>query len=245
MNYPQYEALLQKGGIQPNFFISEPYFDVNEWVIEVEGRKACVRGDGDLLFPPVLSSGKLGRTDEPIWVDFEGYQIKNRQPSFFDHEFIYCSDDFEKLDGGRFATFRKNCRRFRRKFERKWSYSEVKREKAAELFLDWMIDGIDYVEAPETIVDYLLAADNIIGLFIGKELIGFNSWDSNFQFLNFRYSFTLRRENYASEFLRLCFYRNLPKGTLVNDGGTLGSPGLERFKRKLNPREVRRRQTWE
>jgi len=46
------------------------------------------------------------------------------------------------------------------------------------------------------------------------------------------------------EYLRLQFYQALEPDTLVNDGGALGSEGLERFKRKLNPVEVRERRSW-
>ena len=42
---------------------------------------------------------------------------------------------------------------------------------------------------------------------------------------------------YLNEYLRHCFYTSdwVQKKSIVNDGGDLGNPKLERFKLKLNP----------
>jgi hypothetical protein len=73
----------------------------------------------------------------------------------------------------------------------------------------------------------------VSGLIVKGRLVGINIWDSSWMFTNFRYSFTDPDEPYVAEFLRLLFYRS--QTGMINDGGSLGDPNLERFKDKLNP----------
>jgi len=67
-------------------------------------------------------------------------------------------------------------------------------------------------------------------------LVGLNVWDENYAFVNYRLCID-NGEPYLQEFLRYLFYTQdvLATERWVNDGGSLGREGLERFKLKLNP----------
>lgn len=245
MDFREYDALLRTGGIQPNFFIADAYLSAQGWPILTEDKRVCVRDEeGQLAFPPVSSvGGFLVNADEPVRVDFEGYDPPALTPEFFDYEFIYRADAFRDLGGGRFRTFRKNTRNFMKK-NPDWKYRLVDGAAAAELFVLWLQESqVEIAEEPSVIVRYLLN-NPVWGLLVYGKLVGFNAWDGNYRFTNYRYGFGLRSEPYSSELLRRVFYERLPAGTLVNDGGTLGSAGLERFKRKLNPHWVLERRSW-
>ena len=62
----------------------------------------------------------------------------------------------------------------------------------------------------------------------------------NCKYINFRYCFDNREVIYCNEYLRLLFYRDIAyKEKLVNDGGVLDNENLKRFKKKLNPIEIK------
>jgi hypothetical protein len=169
--------------------------------------------------------------------DFEGYQGAGVS-HFWDYEFIYRAGDFNTLDGGKWKTFRKNVRKVANQDP---VYRPFNTLEAMEILVDWA-DEKGYVDDFETMLDYLPTVQ-CWGLTIEGRPVGFNAWDRNWRFVNYRYCIT--RVPYVSEYLRLMFYNSFPDDTMVNDGGTLGYAELERFKRKLNPREIRIRREWE
>jgi hypothetical protein len=74
-----------------------------------------------------------------------------------------------------------------------------------------------------------------------------NAWDENWQYINFRFCIIRQGEPFLDEFARWLFYTDgqiQAKNKLVNDGGTLGNPGLEHFKDKLNPVHKRKVYSW-
>ena len=218
---------LRRAGVEPNHFIAPEYLAATDWTIT----NGMVLDEEGFVFPPLVNGGLVGAQ---CLVDFEGLET-SRPRRFFDYEFIYRAGSFRDLSGGALKTFRKNCRRIEAQDP---TYKSVSSSQALDVFLEWA-EG-KTVEDLHTIVRYLDHAKPE-GLFVGKQLVGFNAWDCNWRFINFRYSFTFGEERGLSEYLRLMFYLSLPETALVNDGGALGSEGLERFKRKLGPVEVRRR----
>ena len=77
-------------------------------------------------------------------------------------------------------------------------------------------------------------------------VLGLVGWDRNYEYTNFRYVLSRPGEAFLDEYARLLFYTDseIHRGLLVNDGGTLDNPNLERFKDKLNPISKRRVKTW-
>lgn len=218
-----YLGIVRGMGVSPNFSLSIPYLRSSGWRIE-GGRVSDGQG---FIFPPI-EGGEW--THEPCMVDFEGY-AGPLEKAFFDYEFIYDPRSFDDLSGGGFKVFRKNVKRIRSLDP---EYRPVEPLDAIGFFLDWLEEKGEVYE-PEVVIRYL-EDSSPWGLWDGKRLLGFNAWDYNWEFVNFRYSFAVRG---AAEYLRLMFYRS--QSLMVNDGGSLGSEGLERFKRKLKPKIVRRR----
>jgi len=240
-----YVTLLHEAGVEPNFFISVPYLSATSWkfTVSIPDRWGEVRDCGGFVFPPL----RLGYCNhDPCLVDFPGFEPTRLTRKFFDYEFIYRAGDFLDLSGGERKTFRKNCARVDRLGA---EYKPIDWWMAQNMLAAWLEDRVGDRESIEfddfaTVWRYIEdAEDNLMGAFVNGRLVGFNAWDNNWRFVNFRYSFAL--EPYISEWLRLQFYRALPPDTLVNDGGSLGRSGLERFKRKLLPVEVRERWSWE
>jgi len=80
-----------------------------------------------------------------------------------------------------------------------------------------------------------------------EQLMAINAWDENWEFINYRVCIVRQNEPFLDEFVRWLFYTDSQiqsSGKLVNDGGTLGSPGLERFKDKMNPYRKRITHSW-
>ena len=76
------------------------------------------------------------------------------------------------------------------------------------------------------------------GLYKGEKLVALNIWDENYKYVNYRFCFVDHSEPFLDEFVRYLFYTDLwilSKNKLVNDGGVLGRPGLEKFKDRLHP----------
>lgn len=95
----------------------------------------------------------------------------------------------------------------------------------------------------EVMIDYLFHGDNR-KILVDKNgfILGINIFDSNYKYINFRFSFS-RNIKFLSEYLRYVFYTDpaiLNQNKLVNDGGSLDNKNLAFFKEKLNPLEKRK-----
>ena len=152
------------------------YLESSDWTVG----NGEVRDEEGYVFLPV----KNGKTlDLPCLVDFEDHRTE-LPTRFFDYEFIYEARTFDDLSGGRFKTFRKNCRRMEGVI-----YRPITSNAALDLFGEW-VEEREEVEDLWTIVRYLERASPW-GLFVRDKLVGFNAWDSNWKFTNYRYAFTL------------------------------------------------------
>jgi len=111
---------------------------------------------------------------------------------------------------------------------------------------DWAGDRTresEEIHDSTTIVEALCSIPmNAKVLVLRDDLVGFNVWDENYKYINFRYSFG-RGLPYLSEYLRWAFYTDwdvLSSRKLVNDGGSLDSSSLHKFKERLGPVEIQK-----
>lgn len=256
-----YLQTLKNRGIIPNFYCSEAYFEaagfdcyvVKNWAVVIDPES------GWNMFPPVRYNISLPNSEDniidEIWCDFHN---KNGAGIGFysekmDYEYIYNPIQFLDISGSSWATYRKNIRKWP-KHNPNWRYTHELNSyrNLRRLFVDWVRErgGSFFVEDFEVMREYVLK--NLPGVEkrylyddLG-ELKGVNIWDSNYYYINFRYN-VVRTEPFLSEFMRYTFYTSpdiILTGKLVNDGGSLDNPNLERFKDKLNPIEKRIRKTW-
>ncbi len=239
MDFFSFEKELQRRSITPNFFISKNYFEASKLVILEENNKMVVRdSDGVIKFPVIDLNSDNFVTELGCETDFEEFE-GNGKKSFFDKEYFYKADRFKDLKGGKFKVFRKNCNKLS-----KWGteYKKVDDEDlVVSCFEQWASDK--EIFDLETIISYLFISDTIKGLFYKGELLGFNLWDSNYKFINYRYCFDGGKIKFLNEYLRLNFYLDM-SNKVVNDGGVLGSESLKRFKDKLNPVSIKERYSW-
>ena len=74
-----------------------------------------------------------------------------------------------------------------------------------------------------------------------------NAWDVNWKYINYRVCMVRENEPFLDEFARWLFYTDpdiIKVNKLINDGGTLGCKGLERFKDKMNPKKKVEMYSW-
>ena len=255
----------------PNFFISEPYLKLtlaecyeDAYWIWIEEREMDLA-----LFPPLpISIDRLDmhsiieHKNIKVWSDFENLNINNmtwielssKVFKFLDYEYIYNPIHFNDLSGGKWEVYRKNIRKWL-KSNVKWSYRKLFRDKEMFLLLsDWIERKRTIIEDAEIIIAYCSYGNKIEGihrkfLYDGTgRLVAINIWDENWHYINYRYVLTVADQPHVDEFARYCFYTDREiqaKGKLVNDGGTLGNEGLERFKDKLNPVKKRKMYSYE
>ena len=172
-------------------------------------------------------------------------------PETLDFNFIYDPKRFQTMEGNAFQVFRKNSRKFpRRNPDWELEYRRVTNEECLdEAFISWLENKDRTVHDSSTILNYLQAGENRKVLVNKKsgEIYGFNIWDENYFYINYRYCFC-QPLPFLSEYMRLLFYQDqeiLQRNKLVNDGGILDDNSLYVFKKKLNPIEVRTIPTYE
>jgi len=232
-------TLIQQKGKSPNFWMSEEY-------IEYSGLKWCDAGgmlqgfktdDGYWFFPYYSTTSK----EFYSFNNLTGFQDDTRTGTFWDYEFIYDPKKFLDLSGHLWKIFRKNIRKH---IDKPYEYRPIERndeelEKVIQLFLNW-VDGKTIFD-PETFTHFVIQGENRFGLFLDGVLKGVNIADTNFKYINYRICYD-DGELYLNEFLRWKFYTSewvQSQNKLVNDGGSLGSDGLFRFKNKLNPVDIK------
>lgn len=258
LSYSDYEYLLKIHKIVPNFFISEAYFE--HAGLEIERAYARVKvynpatqnHNRILMFPPlIMGNGLDPECKEPIEIDFEGYENNCLTRHRFDREYLYQPASFQDLSGRRWHTFKKNCKKVAQlnpKYDRPTNSSRgYYTDILLNILQDWA--GSREIQDNETLINYVLYHDltSIKCLFINNKIVGFNIWDRNYSYINYRFCIDNREVPFANEYLRLCFYtdKEIQTGVPVNDGGDLGDEQLFRFKNKLNPAIVRIRWSWE
>lgn len=259
----QFLEILEKNGIEPNFYCSEEFFN-KAGFREVEWGSGMVgiEEEGQLIFPPILPSGEMPDPSpvvEEIWsdfADFSGYPGWSRE--LLDLEYIYDPRQFLEMKGGQWATFRKNVRKFPKRHGKEliytsyqsgnlWIHPKLLWEGVCDIAEKWSKVHPE-VYSPNIIFEYLVHGKNRDVLIDdAKRILGINVWDENYKYINFRFSFHDPSYDFLSEYLRYRFYTSPPiinSGKLVNDGGILGNPNLKNFKDKMNPVRVREVRSW-
>jgi hypothetical protein len=242
--------------IDPNFYLSESYLSLTKakcwsrfgWIWIEEG--------GWCLFPP-LPMTTLAFMSPPndlkrIWSDFEGKYPDHYHSKYLDLEYIFNPTHFNDMSGGNWETYRKNVRKWP-KANANWEYKAASEEQEVQILLgEWIEAKQDYIQDPELIIDYVFQYSLQNGiyrkfLYSDKKLVAINVWDENYKYINYRYCIVKQEEPYLDEFARYLFYTDpeiQDKGKLINDGGSIGNEGLERFKDKLNPVRKREVHSW-
>jgi len=266
----KYMKILEKNNISPNFWCSEEYIEKAELKEEEMGGFVWMYDEEDpmvAVLPPISDVPSLGVLPiilEKSWSDVPevpGY--KGTKRVFLDYEFIYDPKRFLEMDGGRWATFRKNIRKFPSRYKNPlvyipeseavvWVGKEKLYEEVQDTVLSWLSRKEREIQDSDVFLKYIKEGERKWFLLDEKRriVLGVNIWDSNYKYNNFRYSIC-KPLDYLSEYLRYRFYTSPPIlgerynfGKLVNDGGSLNNPSLERFKRKLQPVQVREVYTW-
>lgn len=254
-------------GWVPNFYLSKPYLLVSNPQLEHWGNWVILLDNSFSLFPPVPVENEICPPESlfedlllKIWSDVEGWEPwrDKLSPVFLDWEYIFDSKNFKKMEGGHWETFRKNSRKWERRQPQKYppvlidsevlpSYMEKEIQK---LLAEWLEEKADSMEDSETMVEYLLSnppGASIKYLMVKDRLYAILAWDYSRTYINFRYCITRPGERFLEEYVRLKFYL-LPEvqqsNLLVNDGGSVGNEGLERFKDKMNPVKKRKVFSW-
>lgn len=246
-----------KIGIEPNFYVSEPYLNLVDARCYTLGSLCWLEAEGWTLFP-VLSESlypanmnfqRLGKRKMfECWCDFNGYFCEGLNPRFLDSEFIFDPCQFNDMTGGRWQIYRKNSRKWQRGHEN-WSYQDKFKGRQAQMLLGEWLDNKPNVEDSELMIRLCLEKIPGVGrkfLYHDGELKAINVWDENWRFVNYRVCI-VKDEPWLSEFARLLFYTDpeiQSKHKLIHDGGSLGNEGLERFKDKMNPLIKRKRYSW-
>jgi len=232
--------------VEPNFFMSVPYVLISGLKARSKDGWIWLNDSQWCVFPPLpLGDSNIDYCAKKIWAMFADAQPHvDRGYKFLDWQYIFRPSDFLEMIGGQWETFRKNSRKWHRE-NSGWTYSlkEPSLKIGGELIGQWLQVRQYSVEDAELIARFAIFAQ-ISGVYrkflynTTGELVGINAWDENWKYINYRVCIVKQGEPYLDEFMRWLFYTDndiLQSGKLVNDGGTLGNKGLERFKDKLNP----------
>jgi len=266
-----YLQRLEQLKVEPNFWCSVEYAEKAGLcgceILTMSGVTYSVvdQAEGWDVFPPLHVSPdgvdwiRLCRypPHNRIWSDFPGFpgEEMGYTPHFLDYEYIYDPRDFLTMEGGKWMTFRKNSRKWQRRNPPGYFYVDAREggltsTELEVLLVDWLgtLGDTDEVHDDEVMLKYLLEGVNRKALYreSDRKLMGVNIWDSNYMFINFRYSIC-RPEPFLAEFMRLLFYTDMglhTEGKLVNDGGVLDRYSLKQFKDRMNPVRVRMVRSW-
>lgn len=254
------------GKKRPNFFVSFPYLAASKARLCSTDNWLWIEADGMCLFPPVALACP---TDWPppvdfVWSDFDDENgtedaapiMEGYEPSVLDWEYVYDPSNFEedRLVGGKWATFRKNVRKWPRRFPNSklvvLAKPEEENERVYDLVANWLERKEDEAEDPEVLVTLALyPPPGTAHMYVVDDrdrIAAMAIWDLNWYYINARFLIA-REDPFLDEYARLSFYRYCARtfpGRLVNDGGTLGKEGLERFKDRLHPIRKRRVFSW-
>jgi len=221
--------------VHPNFWTSKDYLHYSEtpW-IEKDGLSGWW-DETEWLIPPLDNFGCFVTAGVNVYAGWP--QMHNEDTDkFVDHQFVYNPQDFLKMEGHSWQTFRKNVRKFPRRNSGDLQYRRFDNEEGLEKLLVLWAQGRTIFD-PDTMVRTIMRSPNRKGLFLNDCLIGVNVWDENWMYVNYRYCID-DSSGFLNEYLRWRFYTDeeiLNKTKLVNDGGSLDSDTLYRFKMKLNP----------
>lgn len=255
----QYLKLMKKHQIEPNFFISETYFERKDLVGKGNRDFVWIEQDDEILFPVLPFVFSDEKSDYypagNIWASFPNMVCSSDSDytkKFLDYQYLYRPNDFLDLSGKKWETFRKNSRKWPKQ-NKVHTYMSIRNLSAhtlsymvKPLLLDWLTgEKQEIIQDAEFIANTLLYPNNRaerddyykILVNDNDEVVGLNYADENYKYINYRF-LICKKEPFLDEYLRFLFYTDIEirlKNKWVNDGGVLDSEGLERFKDKLNP----------
>ena len=238
--------MIKQLNLLPNWWMSEEYIDKSGLVWTEEGSLKGFKlpNQSEWFFPPLISGNGFVYCSDI----YSGFISDVIYPDgiFLDLQFIYYPRDFLSLKGRKWKVFRKNIRKYPKRYSGclagRLAYMRIERTQCLvaikELLLQWA-EGREIFDN-EVMVKFALAGKYRWGLFDDGQLVGLNVWDENPAFINYRYCID-DGTPFLNEYLRYCFYTHptiLLINKYVNDGGCLDSEGLKKFKMKLNPVKV-------
>jgi hypothetical protein len=254
----KYMKALLSSGYSPNFYCSEEYWEKAEWVYRSDKDNCWMEdADGERMLPtlyrPVLSRIQACKfVLDPSYPFFAGFSdmsvngiLVDTRHKVLDWEFLYSPSEFLNLSGSRWRPLRKNVNKVKRELgeslEAKVALHYTCPPDFRSFVVEWAEEnkGIEFYD-PEVMTQYFYGGNNrlfIKGQETGK-IYAVCVWDDNFKYINFRYCFCLGKQKGISDYARVLFYQyiaQLDSQILVNDGGSLDSDGLFRYKKKLNP----------
>lgn len=257
-----YLNLIRIYGIDPNFFISSTYLSQEGIKAYMENNWVWLEESGQPLFPalPLYMTKESDVWDFPYvkdyWCGFDGdvgnewMRLKDKQ--FLDYQYLYDPKNFINLSGGKWESFRKNVRKFLKRYHN-YAYNTKRDYDDVRILLgEWLKKHRENVQDAEFIINCILTPSRDSEVYVkclydeNGTLLAINWADENYKYINYRFVIT-NGEPYVDEFARYCFYTDIviqQKNKLVNDGGCLGFKGLEKFKDKLNPVKKIKMYSW-
>jgi len=254
-NIQTYLMRMNELGLEPNFFTSQAYLEKAGAILYTDSASLWLVADSTPILQPIPHNGGYKACPVPFyWADFNNSQpFPDMVPEFLDWEYIFDPKQFTSMKGGEWATFRKNTRKWPNRTPG-WKYKDkppVYEYEWWDLLDEWIEAKANEIEDAEILVKFL---EDPLNNFHRKylynshyELMGINVWDWNETYINYRFCIVRRNRPFLDEFMRYLFYTDpmvRAAKKKVNDGGSLGSVGLERFKDKLNPIRKRAVNSW-
>ena len=239
-----YLQALERGRLIPNFWCSEEYWEKAGWeehFIPEMGLIIIGDEEGRVMLPPMLSDGRVAILADGSLLPWAGIPGLHGG-SFLDFQFIYSAiRSLDDLKGGVWRTTRKNINKVQRERGNIISSGYVTPTEAQDILIQWTQgNGIEEYNDPEVLTKYVLDGEGRIPLFYEKtqKMAALLVYDENYKYINFRYCITDNLPG-TSDYVRMLFRVFMyNKGKLINDGGALGRPGLDKYKRRLNPVQI-------
>lgn len=248
-----YLKRIEELGWAPNFFTSLAYLEAARAGLVNRAGWLLMMDAGVCMFPPVpmddvtAAEGDSSQWPDFIWSDFVGWEAPAGYVSeFMDYQFIYDPEAFQNMEGKKWATFRKNSRKWGRRNESPlyvWLLETFERKEVLEFVGNWLEPRGDTFHDASSMLEYIFHDRGGVHLYgvVDKRcrLMAIIGADISSGFVNFRYCITKDEEPYLEEAVRLEFYKTvyplLGIDKLVNDGGMVDNPDLAWFKERLNP----------
>ena len=210
-----------------------------------DDRSAWVEENGKRVLPRISLIGQI--IDDHCWSTLP-YTVPSDRCArvFLDWNYVYDPRSFGSMSGKSWAVFRKNAKKWpRRHTYFSWTSDPAPIDDLIPLIDSWT-GGREIVHDDEALWAYLHRSKEQRSLYSAGALVAWLAWDTNFWGTNFRWLIVRRDMPFLDEYCRWYFYTNIcDPSKLVNDGGALGSKGLERMKDKMNPVRKIPIYTWE
>lgn len=221
-----YWTAIKNSGLQPNFWCSEEYWAAAGWTVRERKWWEIRDQEENLMLPAITSDGMVLSLSS--WSTLIG-QGGNH---FLDWNYMYDPKNFSSMLGGTWSKFRKNCRKWPRRYSFDWRHPEQADMKLVE---NWATEKAR-IQDWEVLAWYCTNAKNQLSLIHADQVVAWLAWDENPVYTNFRWLLVDPDHPFLDEYCRWFFYTRLAnQNKLVNDGGSLNRMGLEQFKDSLQP----------